>query len=178
MEKMSVTLIEQIDMLSDIATEFSDFAKMPLTNNEKVDLKKIIHNSVELYKHAENLKINLHFDDKETFVYADFKQLLRVFNNILRNSVQAIGSKDDGIIDIDTSSVDADYLIKIQDNGIGINHEDAAKIFSPNFTTKTGGTGLGLPLAKNIIESAGGRIWFESETNKATTFYISIPIYR
>ena len=177
LEKMTATLIEQIDMLSDIATEFSDFAKMPLTNNEKVDLKKVILNSVELYKQAGNLKINIFFDRNEAFVYADYKQLLRVFNNILRNSEQAIESNSEGIIDIDIITEEENYLIKISDNGIGINHEDAAKIFSPNFTTKTGGTGLGLPLAKNIIESSGGKIWFDSESNKGTTFFISMPVY-
>ena len=87
-----------------------------------------------------NLKINIFFDRNEAFVYADYKQLLRVFNNILRNSEQAIESNSEGIIDIDIITEEENYLIKISDNGIGINHEDAAKIFSPNFTTKTGGT--------------------------------------
>ena len=179
LDKISITMIEQIDMLSEIASQFSDFANLPYTNNAKVDLNKVINNTVELYKNAVNLSINFSKPDREYNVFADYKQLLRVFNNLIKNSVQAIEHKPDGRIDIkiEENVTVSQYLITIKDNGRGISSEDFIKIFSPNFTTKTAGTGLGLPIAKSIIESAGGTIRFESILNSGTTFFITLPFY-
>ncbi|MBA3705267.1 MAG: HAMP domain-containing histidine kinase, partial [Bacteroidetes bacterium] len=64
----------------------------------------------------------------------------------------------------------------ITDNGIGIDKAVSDKIFVPNFTTKTGGMGLGLAMVKNILENAGGKIWFETQAGLGTTFYVSLPI--
>ena len=64
----------------------------------------------------------------------------------------------------------------IQDNGSGIEEEKQSKIFQPNFTTKNSGMGMGLAIVKNIIDNAGGKIWFQSELNKGTTFYVSLPL--
>jgi signal transduction histidine kinase len=110
-------------------------------------------------------------------VNADKTQLLRVFNNLLKNSVQAIGNKEEGKIDISVTMEQKNYLIIITDNGSGIPTEKTDKIFTPNFTTKTGGMGLGLAMVKSIIESTGGKIWFESEENIGTSFYITLPLY-
>ena len=70
-----------------------------------------------------------------------------------------------------------DLVLSIQDNGTGISDELRDKIFSPNFTTKNSGMGLGLALVKNIIESSEGEIWFESTENVGTTFFISLPVF-
>jgi signal transduction histidine kinase len=67
-------------------------------------------------------------------------------------------------------------LIMIQDNGAGIEEELQSKIFQPNFTTKNSGMGMGLAIVHNIIVNAGGKIWFQSELNKGTTFYVSLPL--
>lgn len=178
LERFSKTLIEQIDALSDIASEFSDFAKMPKTNKEKIELSPIVLNSIDLFKDYQNIQIFYKPEANENYLLlADKKQLLRVFNNLLKNSVQAIGDEDEGVICIEIISHDNHYLIKVMDNGSGIPDETADKIFSPNFTTKTSGMGLGLAMVKNIITYSGGRIWFESQAGKGTTFFISLPIH-
>jgi signal transduction histidine kinase len=64
----------------------------------------------------------------------------------------------------------------VKDNGEGIPEETRAKIFVPNFTTKTSGTGLGLAMCKSIVEQAGGNIWFNTETNQGTTFFVQLPL--
>ena len=178
LHRLSDTLIQQIDTLSDIATAFSDFAKMPKTNNEKIELNEIINNAIELYADYENLQINFNSDgNMSKTIFADHKQLLRVFNNLIKNSIQSFEQNQNGFIDIDIEEQLTDYHIQIRDNGCGIPEDKKAMIFVPNFTTKSKGTGLGLAMVKNIILSFGGFISFESQEGKGTVFTIILPKY-
>jgi two-component system nitrogen regulation sensor histidine kinase NtrY len=170
------TIVEQIDSLSEIASEFSDFAKMPTANIEKIELTGIISSAAELYHHHNNIQIFIKHEDQEYFVLADKRQLLRIFNNLIQNSVQAIGKKEDGLIRIQLSKEDDDYVIGISDNGAGITDEQASKIFSPSFTTKSSGMGLGLAMVKSILTIIGGTVTFESIPGEGATFNIKIPI--
>ena len=174
-EKISGRLIEQIDNLSNIATAFSDFAKMPQGEFVKIDIEPILLSTVELFRESENVEINLSYPDKECIVYGDKEQLMRVFTNIIKNSTQAIPDSKRGIIDIQVIEKSTHYLISIKDNGVGIPEEKRTHIFEPNFTTKSSGTGLGLAICKNIIERMNGRISFESEVNEYSVFYIQLP---
>ncbi|MCK9399420.1 MAG: ATP-binding protein [Bacteroidales bacterium] len=169
------TIVEQIDSLSEIASEFSDFAKMPAANIEKIELTGIIKSAAELYHHHNNIRIVIEHLDQECFVLADKRQLLRVFNNLIQNAVQAIGKKGDGLIRIKLSVEDDVYLIGISDNGAGITDEQASKIFSPSFTTKSSGMGLGLAMVKSILTIIGGTVSFESKPGEGATFSIKIP---
>lgn len=176
LDKFTQTMIEQIDALSIIASEFSDFAKMPFTNKIKIDLVEIIQNTIILFKTYD--KINFHFvyDEHENYsVYADKEQLLRAFNNLIKNSIQAIGNSPNGKIEIIMKRQFQNIAVEITDNGDGISEEIAGKIFSPNFTTKSGGMGLGLAIVKNIIENSGGEISYKSGKNRGTTFSIILP---
>jgi len=169
------TIVEQIDSLSEIASEFSDFAKIPAANIEKIELTGIIKSAAELYHHHNNIRIVIEHLDQECFVLADKRQLLRVFNNLIQNAVQAIGKKEDGLIRIKLSVEDDVYLIGISDNGAGITDEQASKIFSPSFTTKSSGMGLGLAMVKSILTIIGGTVSFESKPGEGATFSIKIP---
>ncbi len=80
------------------------------------------------------------------------------------------------MIDIGEELVDDKVLIKVKDNGMGITEELQAKIFTPNFTTKTSGTGLGLAMSKGIVEQAKGKIWFETKAGEGTTFFVELPL--
>jgi signal transduction histidine kinase len=103
--------------------------------------------------------------------------MLRVFNNLFRNAIQSIPSNRLGEIFVQLKLSENAIILSIQDNGTGISDELRDKIFSPNFTTKNSGMGLGLALVKNIIESSEGKIWFESTVNVGTTFFISLPVF-
>ena len=176
LNKFSDTLIEQIDSLSSIASEFSDFANMPKTEVEKIELSENIKNSIELHKNYENIRIEYLTDGNTPYhVLADKKQILRVFNNLIKNSVQAIGRNKIGWIKISIEKQNDLYLIKVSDNGSGISKEQGEKIFIPSFTTKTSGMGLGLSMVKSIVLSAGGTISFTSEPDEGTTFFITLP---
>ncbi|RUA29372.1 MAG: hypothetical protein DSY76_03390 [Bacteroidetes bacterium] len=175
--RLSETLIQQIDTLSDIATAFSDFAKMPKSNNEKTNLHEIINHAIELYSDYTNIQINYSQSNTELWVYADQKQLLRVFNNLIKNAIQSFEINQNGFIDIDIEDKNDYYEISIRDNGCGIEDDKKPLIFVPNFTTKSKGTGLGLAMVKNIIISMNGTINFESTEGKGTVFIINLPKY-
>ncbi len=104
----------------------------------------------------------------------DESQIQRVFNNLVQNAIQAIPDEREGEISISLENEDDNVLIMIKDNGNGISDELRDKIFVPNFTTKTGGMGLGLAMVRNIIESADGEIWFETVEDEGTTFYVRL----
>lgn len=176
LKRFSRTIIDQIDTLSAIASEFSDFAKMPRKRVERVNLVTVIRNSLSLFDDVQNIDFKFDFIEKSCVVDADRAQLLRVFNNLIKNSIQAIGNKQDGEIMIDIFERNGFFKIKVADNGSGISKEMADKIFSPSFTTKTSGMGLGLSIVRSIIIEAGGEISFESEEGKGATFIIQLPV--
>lgn len=177
--KFSKTLIDQIDNLSSIATAFSDFAKMPKTNNQVVDIIAKINNSVGLFDNTKNIdfQINLH-SHTEVCVFADKEQLLRLFANLIKNAIQSVPPGRKGLIKIDLLTGEEKVIIKVSDNGEGIPEELGDKLFSPNFTTKSSGMGLGLAIVKNIIEDASGTIRYETEFGKGTTFIIELPLHK
>lgn len=176
MKRFTQTIIEQIDSLSLIASEFSDFAKMPRTRREKVDLNQVINDSIQLYQDYHNIRIKYEYDTQPPFfIYSDKKQMLRVFNNLLKNSTQAIGKSKKGEININIQTEEENYLISLSDNGSGIPAEMASRIFSPSFTTKSSGMGIGLAMVRSIIINSKGNIWFESDEGEGTTFYIRLP---
>jgi nitrogen fixation/metabolism regulation signal transduction histidine kinase len=176
--RLAATLIEQIDTLSAIASEFSAFAKMPRAIGERLELKQTIAHSIELFKDSPGVNILFEHDDApDYFVFADKDQVLRVFNNLIKNATQAIPENREGIIRIQLSREREGLVVKISDNGTGVNEDLMDKIFVPNFTTKTGGMGLGLAMVKNLMEGFGGKIWFETSKNEGSSFYVSFPPY-
>ena len=176
LDRFTKTIIEQIDSLSTIATEFSDFAKMPPAKSENVRLIDIINNSLDLFKDIYNINFSLKYDTNLNYIiYIDKKQLLRAFNNLIQNSVEAIGTERPGTIEITVLSHSDHYEISIVDDGPGIPNEQAGNIFSPSFTTKSGGMGLGLAIVKSIIINAGGDIAFVPGQVKGATFVITLP---
>jgi signal transduction histidine kinase len=175
-DKFSSTLIDQINALSLIATEFSDFAKMPVSNVSEVNVNLVLDEVVSLFAGYSNIKVNYSNSAGKVVVDADKEQLFRVFVNLMKNAIQSIDVKRRGEISINMALVKEKCLITIKDNGKGIPDELIYKMFSPNFTTKSGGMGLGLAIVKGIIESINGKVWFETEINVGTTFFVEIPI--
>lgn len=176
LEKFTQTMIAQIDALSRIATEFSNFAKMPVAQFEKIELIKFIKDISALYLQNEKIKVIFEPTMQDSFVKSDNKQLVSVFNNLFKNSIQAANSEEEVIICIEITEGKGFCTIRFSDNGCGIPEELHHKIFSPNFTTKSGGMGLGLAMVKNIIEHAGGTVAFKSSINQGTTFEIRLPV--
>lgn len=176
LEKFTKTLIEQIESLSAIATAFSDFANMPKPIMQKEDLIEIINTSLNLYKNHQKIEFKIEYEPNRSYILmADKKQLIRVFNNLIINAVQSIEDSKDGLINIHIISGEKTIIVSIKDNGCGIADSQKPMIFTPKFSTKTNGMGLGLAMVKSIVETHNGKIWFNSEIGKGTTFNIEFP---
>ena len=178
LDRYTRNLIEQIDTLSNIATEFSNFAKMPKMRAERVDLSALLDSAVEFHQGENGVSILLtNTTNHACLVHTDKEQMLRVFNNLIRNSIQAIPEDRQGEIKIDLIQEGDFYIVCLKDNGSGIPDDLKERIFSPSFTTKNAGMGLGLALVKNIVESSKGEVWFESEENQGAAFFVKLPVY-
>jgi len=174
-ERTAKTLIEQIDTLTSIANEFSNFAKMPKADEQTIDLLPIIETTIDLYKKGDN-HVSLNNDGIAAMqIVADKDQMSRVFSNLIKNAIQAIPEDRVGEIDLSVKEQEGSFLLEIKDNGSGIPDDKKEQIFVPNFTTKTTGMGLGLAMVRNILENINGKIWFETQVNIGTSFYIEIP---
>jgi len=175
-QKFSVSLVDQISTLSNIATEFSNFAKMPVTSIVKVQMNSVIDEVLTLFSGYSNIKFSyISSCGSQTTVDGDREQLFRVFVNLVKNAVQSIEKGRKGEININLSCNEKFVTVIIEDNGRGIPEEIIPKLFSPNFTTKSGGMGLGLAIVKGILENMGGKIWFETELGKGAKFFVELP---
>jgi nitrogen fixation/metabolism regulation signal transduction histidine kinase len=176
LKRVTQTLVEQIDTLSSIASEFSNFAKMPRTNNVQLSLHEVIQDILHLYSSSDTeIRFQNHVDE-DALIFADKEQINRVFINLITNAIQAIPHNRKGIIQISVFPQENKMLrIEIADNGTGIDQKLGNKLFEPNFTTKTSGMGLGLAIVKNIIENCGGSIRYISIPGKGTTFIFDLP---
>ncbi len=177
LKSVANSIIEQIDALTKIANEFSNFAKMPNPSEEKVDIIALIEGVKEVFENDEN-EISIQTDLDELFITVDKDQFVRVFNNLIKNAIQSIPSDQKGKIVVEIKRADNKLFISVKDNGIGIEEEKQSKIFVPYFTTKSTGTGLGLAMVRQIIENHKGIIDFESEVEKGTTFSITLPLLK
>jgi two-component system, NtrC family, nitrogen regulation sensor histidine kinase NtrY len=173
-ESTTQTIVEQIDALSRIATEFAHFARLPEKRFEKIDINQAVQDCVELFSKIKGIEIRTKFDDHDCHLIADRDELRRVFINILRNSVQAM--RKGGVITIRSQRVDNTCRIRFTDSGEGIPEHVLPRVFDPNFSTKTDGTGLGLAISQKIIQELNGTITISSEVGKGTTVEISLPV--
>lgn len=178
LRKFKDAMIEQIEALSAIASEFSYFAKMPTAIKTEMNLVDLLKNCLEFYVNNES-EVTISFDHskiEKAMILGDKDQMLRLFNNLIRNAIQAIPEDRNGRITIELKRVETYYVIRVEDNGSGIPEEIREKIFAPNFTTKNSGMGLGLAMSKTIVENMDGEIYYETEMDKGTVFIIKIPV--
>lgn len=176
-ERFSKSFVEQIESLAHIASEFSNFAKMPDTVLEKVNLADIIKQSINLYRQFDQTDIIFkNTTAPNLFIKGDKDQLLRCFNNLIKNAIEARVEGRKSLIKIDMHNSEHNLFVEIHDNGSGIAESLRPRIFTPNFTTKSSGTGLGLAFVKQAIGNMNGNISYKTEEGLGTTFYITIPL--
>jgi signal transduction histidine kinase len=175
-KRVTQTLIEQIENLSKIASEFSNFAKLPAPENEKIVLNEVVTSTHDLFRKREDMDIHLRVPIDEIYVFADKNHIIRVLTNLIKNAIQAIPLGRRGRIEIWLYKQQEKAIIKVADNGCGIPDSMKDKVFYPNFTTKNSGTGLGLAIVRDIIDSSHGRIYFNTQENKGTEFYVELPL--
>jgi two-component system, NtrC family, nitrogen regulation sensor histidine kinase NtrY len=173
--KVSATLVEQIDHLSAIAGEFSRFANIEQANPETFNIGDALNSVKQLYERDTEANFTWRIIPNDVLVYADKTHINRMLTNLILNGIQAVPENTYPHISVYQSVHDNKVEIKITDNGIGISEEIKSKIFTPNFTTKTSGTGLGLAMCKRMAEQAGGDIYFET-SEEGTSFFVELPV--
>lgn len=189
-DKVSAIVLEHIDILTDTANEFSTFAKLYSEEPVIIDLDRTLRDQMTIFDNRENIDMD-YIGLSGATVLAPKPQLIRVFVNLMTNAIQAIDIQqkecaENGtetvpgriFISLRNSSREGYYDVVFEDNGPGVNEEMMSKLFTPNFTTKSGGSGLGLAICRNIIERCNGEITYRrSQMLKGACFMVSLPKY-
>jgi nitrogen fixation/metabolism regulation signal transduction histidine kinase len=170
------SIIEQIDGLTRMANEFSTFAKMPEAIFQQENMVEVVEKVVNLYQNEQGITLLFDKPNHEVFVNVDRNLWIQVMVNLLQNAQQALNGKEKGEINVRIFVIENQCFIQVIDNGCGISSEESVRIFTPHFTTKSSGSGIGLSLVKQIVEKHGGTISFSSKENEGTTFHIALPI--
>ena len=174
LREFSESLIQQIDTMSNIASAFSNFAKMPAQQRETLNVVAIVKLALDIFHEPYILFMA---EEEELIAKLDRTQLIRVVTNLVKNAIQAMEEQKDPKILVTVAREEDMICIAVQDNGIGISEENMDKIFEPKFTTKNSGMGLGLGMVKNIVENSQGSIEFTSEEGVGTTFKVLYPVF-
>jgi nitrogen fixation/metabolism regulation signal transduction histidine kinase len=157
-DDLAAALLEQIDTLAKTASEFSGFAQATTGKPGEISLNALLDDLKPLFTGYENIRFEWHTQVDNAIVHGHADQLSRVLVNLLTNSVQAVQARPDGHIAVTLATQGGGYIIRVEDNGSGVDERLQKKLFTPNFTTKGSGGGLGLAISKKIIEQAGGSI--------------------
>ena len=179
-EKYLETINRQIKDIENLVNEFSSFARMPRPIFKQINIVDIVNRSADLTKMTSKNKINIKATEKKLMINGDANQLNRVFINLIKNSEEAFQDIKEktpdfkGKIDIEIISNNDYIVIRLTDNGTGIS--DTKKVMTPYFTTKTKGTGLGLPIVSKIINEHSGDFLIKNKKNgKGILIDISFP---
>lgn len=172
MHEFCASLIQQIDIMSEIASAFSNFAQMPSENKEKLNIVEEVKKSLDIFHEP---FITYLPEKDEIITKIDKIQLTRIVTNLVTNAIHALAKCEDPYIKVRVFETNENVCIEVEDNGKGIEKEDASRIFEPKFTTKSSGMGLGLPMVKNIVEAYNGSITFALGVNQSTVFSVSLP---
>ena len=173
------TIIEEVDNLNNLLEEFRTFSRLPAPQIEDENLHSLVSEVATVYADSyPKIQVNLEDVDTQTVLPIDKGQMRQVFGNLFKNAFEAI--EDSGSVVVRTDLVrkgNKRYCrIQVKDSGVGIDSDFHGQVFNPYFTTKTDGTGLGLPIVERIIFDHKGQIWFETEKGAGTTFIIDLPM--
>ena len=171
-KNLSGVIIGQIEVISRVATAFSEFAQLPKRNDEEINLNREIRNVLTIFS-DENIFIHANHDNIMMKIDKDY--LARIIINLVTNASQAKADNRKSVINVDIEKIEKRIKIIVNDNGVGISPDKLEKIFDPNFTSKNSGMGIGLTMVKRMVEDYNGTITVVSEVDKGATFTISMP---
>ncbi len=171
-KNLSGVIIGQIEVISRVATAFSEFAQLPKRNDEEINLNREIRNVLTIFS-DENIFIHASHDNIMMKIDKDY--LARIIINLVTNASQAKADNRKSVINVDIEKIEKRIKIIVNDNGVGVSPDKLEKIFDPNFTSKNSGMGIGLTMVKRMVEDYNGTITVVSEVDKGATFTISMP---
>ncbi|HWZ22197.1 MAG TPA: ATP-binding protein, partial [Cytophagaceae bacterium] len=175
-EKGLQSLLDQVNILSEIASSFSAFAKMPIPKTEHFDLSEVLKSTVNLYNNTHDVHVDIKVEDGAFIIEGDEQLMGAIFTNLIINAIQSVPDERKPKVELFLSKIKNMVIVEIKDNGIGILDSIKNNVFLPNFSTKETGSGIGLAVAKRGVEHAGGRIWFETKVGEGTSFFMEIPL--
>ena len=175
--QLAQVMAKEADRLNRVVSELLELVKPTHLALQAVDLNTLINHSLQLVSQdANSREIQLRFTANDTLpvIQADPDRLTQVLLNLYLNAIQAIGQH--GVISVTVSESGAGVKISVTDSGKGIAADQLEAIFTPYFTTKAEGTGLGLAVVHNIVEQHGGTIQVASQEGKGSTFTLWLPV--
>ena len=176
-DEVTKIVLDHIDILTDTANEFSTFAKLYTEEPTLIDVDALLQEEIAMFDNRENISFQ-YMGLPGVTVLGPKPQLTRVFVNLIGNAVQAIGDSPNGkiMVSLRKSSREGCFDIVFEDNGPGVAPENVSKLFTPNFTTKSGGTGLGLAICRSILERCKATIAYSrSFALQGACFTITFP---
>lgn len=157
-DEMSRVILDHIDILTDTANQFSTFAKLYTEEPTEIDLDNMLQEEISMFDSSSGVEFEYRGLEGSR-VSGPKPQLIRVVVNLLGNAVQAVPPEGGKVlVSLRHSVADGYYDIVVEDNGSGVSEENVDKLFTPNFTTKSGGSGLGLAISRSILEKCGATI--------------------
>jgi nitrogen fixation/metabolism regulation signal transduction histidine kinase len=173
-ESMSY-IISEVENLRRIAQEFMEIARDTTVRKEPVDLRVLLEETLQPYRRLLDERIRFRFvaEGTDFRTRGDAAKLKTALRNVVANAVEAVGQR--GELDVTIGRRGDVLTVAVRDSGPGMSRETAERIFDLYFSTKEGGTGLGLPIAKKIVEEHGGTIRVASEPGRGTTVTIELP---
>lgn len=178
----TATLLAELENLKLIIGQFSDFAKMPRPEMGTVDANALVREVVRLFDaqfHAEGrpaIEPRLELAESDVRISADAGQITRALRNLVLNAMDAMPLG--GTLGIRTQRLEEMVRIEVTDTGQGLTEEEAARLFTPYYTTKRHGTGLGLAIVQSVISDHQGRVMVASQPGRGATFTIDLPAWR
>ncbi len=174
-DQCTATIINQVDELKRLVSEFSQFARMPKIQKSEADLVRLLHETLFLYREAhKHITFKLHELSPVPLFFFDAEQIKRCIINLLDNAVAVL--RDGGNIDIEVERLEESVFIRVGDNGPGTTPEDKSKLFEPYFSTKKTGTGLGLAIVSTIVADHSGYIRVSDNEPHGSIFIIELPL--
>jgi two-component system nitrogen regulation sensor histidine kinase NtrY len=175
-ERSIKMMLTQVEILNEIASSFSTFARMPSPVMVKIELNTIVKKTVDLYSNQTSDKVNWTPSPTPVFILADEQLLVRIFSNIILNGLQSGNGQRLVSVNVNVRLENSYAVVSIADDGTGISPELHEKIFVPYFSTKKSGSGLGLAIVKQGVEQSGGTIRLVSEEGRGSIFYLQFPV--
>jgi PAS domain S-box-containing protein len=173
------SLMRESWRLKNIVDELLDCSRELKLEKHTFDLAKSVRETVHDFKisaEEKNIRIENKIDDKEHRIIGDQGKIKQVVINILQNAIDA--SRKNGVVSLTMEEKEGHALVRIEDSGTGIPEDSMDKIFDVFYTTKRHGTGLGLPISKNIIEAHDGTLWAQNRPEGGAMFTITLPLFQ
>ena len=181
LDRATHTIVQQVEAMKEMVNAFSDYARAPDIDLDKLDLESLVHEVVDLYRAQErDIRIVLKTASDMPRIEADAGRVRQILHNLLRNSVEALDHTPNGLIEVDVSTAEVHGVdvaeIVVADNGPGFKSDSLSQVFDPYVTTKPKGTGLGLAIVKKLVEEHAGTIEAENREGGGANIRIHLPV--